>query len=418
MVCSRGVVRTVALLSAQQPLSGAARASFSLTVERLRNRSRAADFAQEQDFYLKVAAIVGHSQHVSDVDLARSLGGLSVALDPAETASACGQGSRLEESGGPKPLVHPHREHDLRVDSCFMVYGRQFPQARYRPWNETQREINFVCRVLLAQAEAYAGAGAIGTQSHGGQNVRRLDCARGASCAGRDCQSLQVERNYERLAFDVIEINVGSVRHARSVLSVCTSGFDLAQFPFEAISCGRHFLVVAAFEGGKRQFGSLAQADNPRDILGSGTARAFMASAVKHRFQQRPLADIQCADTLRRVNLVAGNCQEVAANLVHINRNLARTLNRIGVEVHVGCGSNFSDLFDRLHYTSFVVGRHDRDQLRLWPQGALDVIWIDTPPTVNWNTGDLASFLFEMFARVHHGVMLDGRSDDVIARLG
>jgi len=56
----------------------------------LRNRSRAADFAQEQDFYLKVAAIVGHSQHVSDVDLARSLGGLPVALDPAETATACG----------------------------------------------------------------------------------------------------------------------------------------------------------------------------------------------------------------------------------------------------------------------------------------------------------------------------------------
>jgi len=45
----------------------------------LRNRRWAADFAEKQDFYLKVAALVGHMQHISDADLARSLGGLSVA---------------------------------------------------------------------------------------------------------------------------------------------------------------------------------------------------------------------------------------------------------------------------------------------------------------------------------------------------
>jgi hypothetical protein len=45
----------------------------------LRNRNWAADFAEKQDLYLKVAALVGHLQHVSDVDLAGGFSGLPVA---------------------------------------------------------------------------------------------------------------------------------------------------------------------------------------------------------------------------------------------------------------------------------------------------------------------------------------------------
>jgi len=51
-------------------------ASLGLAVERLRHRSRAAHVAQQQHFDLKVAALVGHPQHVSNANLARSFGGL------------------------------------------------------------------------------------------------------------------------------------------------------------------------------------------------------------------------------------------------------------------------------------------------------------------------------------------------------
>ena len=50
-----------------------------------------------------LAAVVCHSQHISNTDLARSLGGLPVRLNPAEFAGSCGQCSRLKESRGPKP---------------------------------------------------------------------------------------------------------------------------------------------------------------------------------------------------------------------------------------------------------------------------------------------------------------------------
>src|SRR5580704_12439884 len=58
-------------------------AGLRLAIECLCNRSRAADLADEQDFYLEVAALVGHSQHVSNPDLARSFGELPVGLNPA-----------------------------------------------------------------------------------------------------------------------------------------------------------------------------------------------------------------------------------------------------------------------------------------------------------------------------------------------
>jgi hypothetical protein len=80
----------------------------------LRNRRRAAGFAEKENFYLKLAAFIGDSQHVSDADFARGLRRLGVALDSSETAGSRGEGSRLEKSRRPQPLVDPYREHDLK----------------------------------------------------------------------------------------------------------------------------------------------------------------------------------------------------------------------------------------------------------------------------------------------------------------
>ena len=61
---------------------------------------------------MKFAAFVGYAQHVSDADLTRGFGGLAVRLNPAEFAGSRGQGSSLEESGGPEPFVDSHGGHD------------------------------------------------------------------------------------------------------------------------------------------------------------------------------------------------------------------------------------------------------------------------------------------------------------------
>src|SRR5260370_35747314 len=91
-------------------------ARLRLTVERLRNRRRAAHLTEGQNLHQKIAAIVLHLQKVADANVARRLGWLSVGLDPSEFTCPSGERARLEEPGGPEPLVHSHAVHNLILE--------------------------------------------------------------------------------------------------------------------------------------------------------------------------------------------------------------------------------------------------------------------------------------------------------------
>ena len=79
-------------------------------------------------------------------------------------------------------------------------------------------------------------------------------------------------------------------------------------------------------------------------------------------------ACILCAEMVSRSQRIS----------LDVDRNLARGLHRVGVEVNVGFGGDVADLVDRLQHAGFVVRDHDADQLRVGPQRALDVVGIET----------------------------------------
>jgi hypothetical protein len=83
-------------------------AFVGLAVESLRDRCGAADFTEQQDFYVKFAALVRDPQHVSNSHGARGFEGLPSGLDPAQIAGFGRQGPGLEEAGSPKPLVYSY----------------------------------------------------------------------------------------------------------------------------------------------------------------------------------------------------------------------------------------------------------------------------------------------------------------------
>ena len=58
-------------------------AGFGFAVESLRDGGWAADFTEQQDFDLEIAAVVGDAQHVSYANFARGLGGLAVGVNAA-----------------------------------------------------------------------------------------------------------------------------------------------------------------------------------------------------------------------------------------------------------------------------------------------------------------------------------------------
>ena len=60
---------------------------------------------------------------------------------------------------------------------------------------------------------------------------------------------LQVERDHQRFAFDVVEINVGGVRHAGRAFAIYASGFDFGQNSFfQTIAHGGHLCQIAALQ--------------------------------------------------------------------------------------------------------------------------------------------------------------------------
>src|SRR5690242_6071212 len=83
-------------------------ARFTLAVERLRDGSRSANLAEQQNFDLELAGFVADAQPVADANLARRLGALPVPLNPAQVAGVGGERTGLEKSRGPEPFVNAH----------------------------------------------------------------------------------------------------------------------------------------------------------------------------------------------------------------------------------------------------------------------------------------------------------------------
>ena len=87
-------------------------AFFGLAIERLRHRRGPAHLAQQQHFYMKLAAIVGDPQLVAHADLAGGFCGLPIGLNPAQLTCSRGKSARLEEARRPKPFIDSHGRHE------------------------------------------------------------------------------------------------------------------------------------------------------------------------------------------------------------------------------------------------------------------------------------------------------------------
>ena len=142
-----------------------------------------------------------------------------------------------------------------------------------------------------------------------------------------------------------------------------------------------------------------------------------MTAAMEHRLKPSSLADVERTHPLRPVKLVARDGQQVASDFVDIDRDFPRRLHGIGVEVNVGFGSNLSNLCDRLHDAGLIVGEHDGNQLRIRPDRALHIRRIQPTAAIHRNVGNFASLRCQTLAGVEHGVMFDGRGDDMVARV-
>ncbi len=175
----------------------------------------------------------------------------------------------------------------------------------------------------------------------------------------------------------------------------------------QTVAHGGHFCWPATGKPIARYIRRFSQTDNPRKVLRTGTALPLVAAAIDQRLNQRALLQEQRASPLRCVDLVSGNRERITADLLHINRDLARGLNCVRMEEDVGFLGNPANFFHRLNYAGFVVGHHNADEFGVRTQRAADIVRINQAAIVNGNITDFTSHLLQSLAGVQHRMMLN-----------
>src|ERR1700683_3034974 len=95
------------------------------------------------------------------------------------------------------------------------VDRRELTEAGYGGGDEFERSVDVRVGVLAGEREAQTGARAGERQPHGFEDVGGLGGTGGAGRPAGDGETLEVERDNQRFAFEVVEVEVGRVGDPR-----------------------------------------------------------------------------------------------------------------------------------------------------------------------------------------------------------
>src|SRR5713101_2669115 len=110
-----------------------------------------------------------------------------------------------------------------------------------------------------------------------------------------------------------------------------------------------------------RELGGFAEPQDAGNVLRAGTEAALMMAAVEKLAEMGATANVESADALWGVKLVAGNGEKVDAESVHVNGKLSGGLNGVGVEIDIRFFGDVADFLERLDGSELIVGVHDGD---------------------------------------------------------
>jgi hypothetical protein len=132
-------------------------------------------------------------------------------------------------------------------------------------------------------------------------------------------------------------------------------------------------------------------------------------------------ANVEGADSLGTVDLVAGDGHEVDVVGDDVDGDLADGLNGVAMEEDTLLMAELADGLDGLDDADFVVGVHDGDEDGLvgafGDDGALEVFHVNEAVGLDGEVGDAEAGLLETLTGVEGGLVLGDLGDDVVAAL-
>src|SRR5207253_8441535 len=122
---------------------------------------------------------------------------------------------------------------------------------------------------------------------------------------------------------------------------------------------------------------------------------------------------VQHADAFGGVQLVPGDRQQIDAEVVHFDGNLAERLGGVGVQQDAAGTAECGDLVDRLEGADLVLGVHDADQRGPAVNRRTDVVRVNAAVAVDRHDRHAAAEAAQEPARLQRRRVLDGGGDDV-----
>ena len=244
---------------------------------------------------------------------------------------------------------------------------------------------------------------------HCAQDVRRLERARRARGARRGADARVAEVVEHRLALDVGERDVERVREAQLAAAVHDGLRDGEEALLQAVAQRGDAIERAVAQLGGGELARLAEAGDVGDVLRAGAAAPLLVAAEQERPHGRAAADVERADALRGVDLVAGEGQHVERRLGGVDaRDLADGLRGVGVEDGARGLRELRALADGEEDARLVVRPHQRHELRAGDRerGAVGV-QVERAVAVHADAHDAVAALLDGAARLEDGGVLD-----------
>ena len=250
----------------------------------------------------------------------------------------------------------------------------------------------------------------------GEQDMAGVQGAGSAGGAGRSRHALGIQQEEQGLALDALEAEGNIAGEPVDRIAVEDAVGDLAQARDELVPEGRD-LRGMGFQIGHGLVQSRRHAHNAGQILGAGPLATLLSAALDDVGGGDAATDVQGTDATGTVELVAGEAQHINIVVLHMDGQVAHSLNGIGVEEDTGLLADGTDFPDGQHGADLVVGEHGGHQAGVLPQSGLDLVGGDVVGVPDIQQGDLEALFFQAVQGVQHRVVLEGGGDDVALAL-
>ena len=293
------------------------------------------------------------------------------------------------------------------------------PQLLHQRRQHSDDAIDIVLGVALAEAEADRAERARVWQAHRLQHVRRFERARRARRARRHRDALEIEADEQRLRLDPFEADVGRIRDARFRRAVPLCARDRredAQLePIAERAQARAFFAHLL----QRELGGRRRGRRCRERSPSRAAIALLPAAGHRAAGAARRAAPERADAFRSVELVRGDREQIDAQRLHVDRDLARRLHRIGMQQRAVLVRDRRELRDRLNRSDLVVRVHHATRAPCRSVIASRSASVETMPLASTGSERHAPAApRQRLERVEHRLVFDRAGDQMLAPAG